>query len=103
MLTPGPVMTRALKIYKSQRISEAQEVFRFCLKLFCPHKPTSKDKKGETSIRRMLDAIAAHGMFHNHDENRGLWNFLEERKQVVSKPMTTSVQKHCRNTIINVV
>ncbi len=44
------------------------------------HKPTSKDKKGETNIRRMLDAIAAHGMFHNQDENRGLWNFLESKK-----------------------
>ena len=51
------------------------------------HRPTSKDKEAETNIQRMLDAIAAHGMFHSEGENRGLWNFLES-KQTVSKPTT---------------
>ena len=51
------------------------------------HRPTSKDIKAETNIRRMLDAIASHGMFHSECENKGLWNFLES-KLTVSKPMT---------------
>ena len=28
----------------------------------------------------MLDAIAAHGMFHSEGENRGLWNFLDSKQ-----------------------
>lgn len=36
------------------------------------HRPTSKDKKAETNIQRMLDAVSCHGMFHNEEENRGL-------------------------------
>ena len=28
----------------------------------------------------MLDAIAAHGMFHSEGENRGLWNFHESKQ-----------------------
>jgi len=44
------------------------------------HRPTSKDIKAETNIQRMLDAIAAHGMFHSECENEGLWNFLESKQ-----------------------
>ena len=42
------------------------------------HRPTSQDRKSGLSIERMRAAISKHGLFHDKEENAGLWNFLKQ-------------------------
>ena len=44
------------------------------------HSPTSKDKKASVNVKRMMEAITNHGLFHTAEENKGLWNFLQSQK-----------------------
>ena len=44
------------------------------------HRPTSKDKKVFLNVKRMLEAISKHGLFHKAEENNGLWNFLTAQR-----------------------
>ena len=51
------------------------------------HSPTSKDKKSSLNVERMLEVISKHGLFHDKEENQGLWNFIKQLK-------ATSEQAH---------
>ena len=42
------------------------------------HRPTSQDRKSGLNIERMRAAISKHGLFHDKEENAGLWNFLKQ-------------------------
>ena len=44
------------------------------------HKPTSKDRKAEVNIQRIVTAITTHALFFADTENKGLWNFLENKQ-----------------------
>lgn len=41
---------------------------------------TGKEKTEDTNIKAMLDGILQHGMFHECDENQGLWNIFTDYK-----------------------
>ena len=43
------------------------------------HAPTSNDK-ASLNVERMLQCISNHRLFHNTEENNGLWNFLCSQK-----------------------
>ena len=44
------------------------------------HSPTSKDNKSSLNVEQMLKVISSHGLFHDREENNGLWNFLKSPK-----------------------
>ena len=44
------------------------------------HCPSSQDKKAAVNVERMLKAIADHGLFHDNEENSGLWNVFKMLK-----------------------
>lgn len=54
---------------------ERQKVFKFS------HHPTSKDRKAETNVQSMMELINTHGMFHELSDNKGLYNFLQNKKK----------------------
>ena len=45
-----------------------------------PYCPSSQDKKMAMNVECMLKAIADHGLFYDHEENRGLWNVFRMLK-----------------------